>query len=402
MTTVQVALLEVLRGTVTDNCIQLPEAGLDYDALLGEAKMQAVALFLLQAAENTPLPNGGFERYQKYCAQVVAHNVKTAYAQKQLIQLLEENGIDYVILKGESSAAWYSSPQLRTLGDVDFLIDPKLRDKVAALLTENGYVQGGEACEHHYGFRKGAAHLEMHWQVSGIPNGKAGEKAQAYLQDCLKQRVIYSGENGSFYVPCAKHHGMILLLHMQQHLLGEGLGLRHLYDWAAFVNATAQEPFWQDDLLPLLKEVGLLTFASTVTAVASLYLGTACPNWAQAPQQLCELLMEDFLAGGNFGSKDKIRAQSAQLISNRGKDGTTKSKTWYLCRVLHEAVKLEHPIVNKVPILYPVFYSYRIIRRLALQLRGKRASFGRLIPIANTRRELYSQLHLFEVEKDGK
>ena len=44
-------------------------------------------------------------------------------------------------------------------------------------------------------------------------------------------------------MPSHFHHGLNLLLHTNQHLLGEGLGLRHLCDWAVFAAGFSDEEF---------------------------------------------------------------------------------------------------------------------------------------------------------------
>ena len=43
------------------------------------------------------------------------------------------------------------------------------------------------------------------------------------------EEVLFEGEK--IRIPAPFHHGLILLLHTVHHMLGEGIGLRHLCDW---------------------------------------------------------------------------------------------------------------------------------------------------------------------------
>jgi hypothetical protein len=186
---------------------------------------------------------------------------------------------------------------------------------------------------------------------------------------------------------------------MQHHMLGEGIGLRHLCDWGYFVDKTADMPFWEQDVVPFLKEIGLFTYACVMSKTASMYLGTALPDWAKdADETLAESIMEDILSGGNFGQKDSVRKASAVMVSNRGKDGTKHGKLYYLAKTLLAGVYEIHPITKKHKILVPVFFLYKAVRHIVLMLLGKRVSFSKSIPQATKRKQLYDKLHIFEVQ----
>lgn len=389
MTKEQAYLLNLISSKQTGELCAPCQDTISYEALVQEAEQQAVSLFLIDAVSTCPQDS---RMLQQRIARVVANNTKISYAQGRLTNLLESHGIAYAILKGESVAAYYAQPQLRTFGDVDFLIAEDMRDTVEKLLLQNGYGRFSLPDVHHSVFHKYGVHIEMHWQAPGVPNGKVGRVVRRLLQDSLQTRIVQEGEYGSFYALSKELQGLVLLLHMQQHLLREGIGLRHLCDWAFYVNETMHEPFWEEFLLPSLKEVGLFTFACVLTRTSAIYLKTNCPQWAVAEDALCEKLLEDILQGGNFGRKDKLREQGTILISPTGKDGRTGA----LLAKLHEVVKTNYPIVKYLPILYPVFWAYRAARRTILQMCGKRPPIQELTPVADARNEIYRQLRIFQ------
>jgi hypothetical protein len=134
--------------------------------------------------------------------------------------------------------------------------------------------------------------------------------------------------------------------------LDDGLGLRHLCDWAAFVKATQNEAFWTEELLPLMKEIGIMKYASVATKLCATYLHIPCPAWAaDADDTLCDGLLADVFLGGNFGRKNNERARSGSLIAKKGEK--KRGPIAAMAVSLHRAILLKYPIVKKVWILYP-------------------------------------------------
>ena len=400
MTQEQNVLLAVLKAALDPN-MPLPKVdSCDWMRVCVEAKQQSVILLFYDALAPilSNLPADAREYLSHWGMQSIISNANTENNQKKLISFLQQEGQRYVILKGEASAAYYPNPQLRVLGDVDFLVEESAKDSLHEKFLQQGFTASNLQHSHHITYCKPGAMLEMHFEVAGIPNGEMGHRARGFLKDILQTAV----SRNNYLVPSDAHHGLVLLLHMQHHALGNGFGLRHLMDWGCYVNQTADLPFWQEQLLPQLKQLGLFSFAVSMTKTAALAFGTVCPPWAaDADDLLSQQILEDVLEGGNLGKKDKTRKVSSLMVSNHGKDGTGKSKLYYLWKAFHRSISNTCPIAEKYPFLYPVFYLTRGVRYLVLACFGKRESLIKALPQANKRRELYRQLHIFEVEKNG-
>jgi hypothetical protein len=194
---------------------------------------------------------------------------------------------------------------------------------------------------------------------------------------------------------------MVLLLHMQQHMLAEGIGLRHLCDWGTFVSRTAGEPFWEKETLPLCRAIGLETYAAAMTKASALFLGTTCPEWARhIDERICGGVMTDIFSAGNFGRKNELHAASRMLVTESGVALSKYGMVGNLAHTLHEIVLKQHPIVKRIPVLYPFIYVYRAMRYGVLCILGKRVSLAARVPYAMQRRDLYSQLKVFETQDD--
>lgn len=373
-------------------------AEVDWDGVFKEAAHQAVLLsaFDAAAAYKSHIPQDVYFGWFQKVSRGLMSNLRMGKAQQELTALLNENGYPYVILKGEASAAYYPRPDLRHLGDVDFLIDPEKKYEIADLLSENGYARGQQESVQHIDFRKDKATLEMHYRIPGYPSGQAGEMVGRYIEPLMAFDSEAIDRRGGFPAPAKKLHGLVLLLHMQGHMTTEGLGLRHLCDWAVFVDRTAGDAFWHTDLLPLLRESGLMKYAAAMTKTAARAIGSTCPDWAQAEDDLCAAVLHDILTGGNFGRKDALRSRSSMMIPKDSNGGKEKSQMARLWTTLHTSTATMYPIVKKVKVLHPVLDVYRIGVYGVRRLTGKRPSMAKMAPLAQERRSVYERLEIFE------
>lgn len=384
------------------------DAGLDFaalcsESLLEEASQQTVLLAAFEQLSpyKSKILEETYKRWLKRASRISQKNFIVAHSQKSLVDLLDEKGIDYTIIKGTAAAAYYDDPNARALGDIDFLVrrEDLLRTKEA--LLADGYEADNTEEEHdcHVVFYKAGVQYELHFETSGIPYGDTGEKIRAFLADAPSKAPL---TKEGFRAPLPVHHGLILLLHMQHHMLGEGLGLRHLCDWAAFVKKTDGSAFWTEELLPFLQEIGLYRYAQVMTRTCAKYFRFSAPSWAEAEEELCDDVMADILQGGNFGNKDEIRSKSGMLISRHGKNGTKDGAGKNLLSVLHDSVMKKYPVIKKFPPVYPFLFLWRALRYGVLMLFGRRHSIAKMLPEAEKRKNIYRRLKVFETEKGEK
>lgn len=376
----------------------------DWQKIFDEAVAQTVVLATFDALSSykDKVDKEVFKSWQQMAFTILQSNIAVLNAQYELTNILKDE--PYVILKGSAVAVNYPKPELRSLGDVDFLIDPKRQDELENLFISNGYKKSMGDHPNHIVLYKPNANLEMHFDVAGVPFGVQGEKVNKYLKDTIYNPVKKTQDFSIFNAPEEDKNALILLLHMQHHMLGDGFGIRHLCDWMTFIGEHGNDDFWKEKLIPFLKEIGLFTYTKVITKTASTYLQADCPDWAKdAPTDLAEDIIVDILAGGNFGIKDETRAKSSMLISEQGKGGTKHGALYNLSHAMHRAV-LRQKCVQKFPPLYPIMYVYRSLRFLFLSMIGKRPSLIKMAPEAEKRKAVYDRLELFvlDEEKQGK
>lgn len=400
MTTEQSVLLQLIRADFTGEKAVLPLAEIDWSVVLRESVSQAVTLSAFESASRFKdiIPSEVYQKWFRKALSITAANVTVNKAQNNLTSLLEKEGFPYVILKGQAAAAYYRKPSNRALGDVDFLINLNDKEKIAKILVTEGYVSSHENHACHIVFKREKEHLEMHFEMSGIPLGQTGETVRSFLAESLADPLKINIGDGEFRAPDSIYHAVILLIHTQHHMLSEGIGLRHLCDFAWFVDKTYQESFWVERLIPFFKSIGLYTFMTAIVSTAVKYLGIKKPEWLdECDNEIAEGIIDDILAGGNFGKKDSLRQSGALIAYTRKKDGKKHGKVYNLFYTLKASTDELYPQAKRYPILYAIYFPYRVIRYVFLVVIGKKVSFHKAIPEVNKRKALYDNLHVFEV-----
>lgn len=399
-------LLALMANNLFQKSLPLSENP-DWDMIYQEAMVQAVipTAFSKLMTEDAPLPDELKMMLKKTYYHNIANNMCVNYNHSFVHNLMKKNDIPYVILKGCASAAYYPDPMLRAMGDVDFLVNKQDLDRAGNLLLEKGLKRKDEKHEKHafhVEYWNDSMYLELHFAPPGIPKGEVGEIAKSYLDDIIETGKEVTIAENEMVLPDDFHHGLVLLLHTSGHLTGTGIGLRHLCDWAVFANRFSDEEFtalYQEKL----QSIGLWRFAQLLTQLSIRFLGMDEKSWAMenVDEEMLEAMISDIFYGGNFGAKNKNRDQEVLFLSNKGKNGVGNDISMFRQLVIsvNNLVYKKWPVSRKWKILLPfgwVFFPVRYFVRMIMGKRPKLDANG-IISGAKERKEIYEQLHLFEV-----
>ena len=328
-------------------------------------------------------------------------NILIAREHTRLHKMLDSADIPYVIIKGMASARFYPDDLMRMMGDVDFLVKECDLERVDRLLTADGYIPVKKEHSHHITYNKNGIRAEMHFLPPGIPEGKTGELIKSFFCNITEEASEAATSVGAIKAPSDFHHGMLLLLHTVHHLTGDGLGLRHLCDWAVFA-ATLTEDSFREMFEEKLKSAGLWEFTRILTKTCELFLG--------APQLLsdndvneegCVRLILDIFSSGNFGQKSEDRSHESLLISSKNEKGINAgSLILQGLKSVNKIVYGNWPFVRKFKLLLPVGWLFFGGRYIFRSLTGQRPGIHlkSVFSEAAQRKDFYRELRLFEPE----
>ena len=209
LTKEQKFLLKVLSSFINRKRFVFDESeicGFKWGDFVKESVYQAVCFSVLENSKDFRqfIPEETYKKWKGYSIRVLRANANVLKTQNELIDILDGK-YKYIILKGFAAASYYDSPSLRSFGDVDFLVEKDNAEEIKALLIENEYNCEGEDNDHHIVFKKSASHIEMHFEIPGIPYGEIGDKIRSFMQAAFSERVLYKINsdyiNCEFYAP---------------------------------------------------------------------------------------------------------------------------------------------------------------------------------------------------------
>jgi len=361
MTDIQTTLLTLLKHS-SSNAFSLTMESSNWTFLLQEAMDQTVVGLAVPAvkkyAEDHDVSN--LDQWTSMGDQLVAYFVCCFQAQRELVKVFEDNGIPLVIVKGYAAAVNYPIPKLRSMGDIDFLVPKDRFEEAKLLMAKSGYRDGASHEEsRHIGYKKNGIVFEMHRSM-----GSFGVDIDDVLDKGMANAVSGTIAGISFPMLPPLENGLVLLIHIRQHLLEEAysLGLRQIIDWMMYVNrycgTEIDGSLWDDKFLELAETYGMGTLAATVTYICREWLGLPnAPKWCDgADRQTAEELLEMIMASGNFGSKVERKGQSV-------KQGIVQYKQFGFKR-LQERGLANWKATQKHRVLRPfawIFQGFRVI-----------------------------------------
>lgn len=302
---------------------QFPESDLtigpdwDWDAIYNEAVSQAVIGIVASVVPKTVVASD--KKWKEAKLKQTANYVRYCSAEEELKRVLDEADIPFVILKGNAAAIYYKNPELRKMGDIDFLVPQEAFKRARHVLIQNGFelTKESEQYTRHIGFKKNGISFELHHHFS-----HEEVDIESYLIDGLKRREVAKVGKHEFPMLPQMENGLVLLDHMRNHLIS-AIGLRQIIDWMMFVNAELTDEMWDGGFGQIVKEKGLEKFAITVTRMCQMYLGLQDKyTWCKsADEELCKKLIINVFRTGNFGYKNAGGANIERVTTNFRRNG---------------------------------------------------------------------------------
>lgn len=330
----------------------------------------------------------------------VLRNDQINEVQEKFLNWLAKKNIRVAILKGTSCSRHYPYPEARPLGDIDILIEKDSLDIVDDYLKDQGYISSSAEHDFHIGYYGKDAVIEVHYASSSVPNSKGGKYAKEIMKNFLETTQVATVGEMSFPVLSDSHHALMLLLHMERHMLAGGIGLRQLCDWAAFVSSSSSH--WQLGTICELDRCGLLTYAKVLTKTCVNYLGVEQnkADWCcDVDDKLTEDMILEVFRGGNLGAAEEMGV--GNIFFERSLLGFSGQNT--LSGLINKVTNLafnRYPYVRKYKFMLPFFWIYFPVRYLFRSATGHRprVSISRDLNTPLRRQRLYKALHLYETK----
>lgn len=289
------------------------------------------------------------------------------FAVEELGDKLAEQGIGYIPVKGCVLKQLYPEPELRTMSDIDILIQEKDRLKTDEILKNLGYERQGLG-SNVWTYKKGMVTFEIHVNLAG---GKYWNDVDyiGYFSEIFDKS--HSVGDKTQRRLSLEDHFLFLCFHLAKHLCSTGAGIRMILDIALYIKHYDGQMDWQY-IWSEADKLQLKEFIETMLFI--------CQGWFHVkisasvkdldPGTLA-VFEEYVLSGGVFGFErdDSIR----RLRKGIRKKGSNRNLLVKLRALLYLVFPDRSHMKDFLPELekYPVLLPAAWVKRWYLGIRNK-------------------------------
>ena len=391
----QLELCRLLSLALHNKALERLSPDVDYARVIAVAESHKVMALLHPVLEHAGLQESIWKIVDRKGEQTVRQSYRLLMLSRYVIGLLKENGIDAILLKGCGTAAWYPVPELRKSGDIDLLFKSEDETRKALqILAQQGFVTTEDQPANHHIVceSRDSVSLELHMSLAEPFDS---ENTNRFLADCQKEyfahRRVVDCMGVAFELASDGYHAFYLLLHMLQHYVRAGFGVKLLCDWVVFWESPLSEEE-KKIFLRLTQESGTFGFAVMMTRVCVKYLGLREKQveflMQAEPKDVCDLteeLMAEIFEAEEFGHSSKDR-----MVVLRG------TGLMDYAREFHHQMKLNYPKAGKIMVLYPVLWIMTLCGFLYRNRTLRKVSGRQILKKAKKRSQLTEQMRLFQ------
>ncbi|MFA7725060.1 MAG: nucleotidyltransferase family protein [Candidatus Izemoplasmatales bacterium] len=197
-----------------------------------------------------------YHDFQRDFYQYKAKDVVQNLAIREITQLFANAEIKHMYLKGAFLKTIYPESYMRSMGDIDILIESQTMSEVHHLFAEAGYKLQSVGPTHDL-FTKGKDIIvEVH---PGIDKHFEANH-QAVMNDIWEHTNLISGYE---YRLDKEYQVIYLLCHLAKHMKSSGVGLRQILDIGILLNDT-KDTVNTNQLSILLSQTKLMRFFETI------------------------------------------------------------------------------------------------------------------------------------------
>lgn len=275
-------------------------------------------------------------------------------------------GLPYYIIKGIPVAKCYPIPALRTMGDMDIIVQREDKEIAGQALEALGFQIANKNPEYEWQFIHNDMHFELHHQL--IYNEAVTLKKQADFFNNSWRYVVDGKLDWSF-------HFLFLIAHLRKHILNSGAGFRMFLDIAAVIQRNpGLDWLWINNKLD---ELDMGKFSRVCFALIDDWFGVKSPiDYPDLNERFLEQATEKTFANGIFGFDKESNKQNAVInsILSKAKSRKISRIKMVLSYMFPQYINMRYiscyQFVDGKPWLLPLAWIFRFLRLVSGKTRG--------------------------------
>ena len=303
------------------------------------ARMQEIEVLLHEATKDISLPEEVQGKFYEVYNRAVRKEAIMHIEVSNYFELLDREGITYMPVKGWLLKNLYEKPYLRTMTDVDVLIQKgDFANACEAIQTLGFHEEIIGECHNVY-IKKPVTEVEVHHQLFG-------EDSVLYEwgQSIMTRSEDFKMSDEDTYI--------YLIAHMAKHFTKDGAGMRNLIDYYLFKQKYVFDKEQQSYIDSTLEQLGLKIFDERIAEVVTLWFEGG--EYNSETEGLTEYIMDGGLYGKAGNAEAMVRSDSKNKF------------TWMLKEVFpsYKKMKTYLPFKRTYKVLTPFYWLFRIFRLL--------------------------------------
>jgi hypothetical protein len=337
----------------------------------------------MQDSEHKPIyysiPNDALRGFEEAYKKAIYKEAVQHIEVEKILCCLEEMKIRCMPLKGYLMKYLYLKPDMRSMADIDILIDETNMEQISKLMIKLGYDEGNHqgAGNHYSFFKKPFMNVEYHLNLIAKGYTFADYFNPGWQHAVLKEncKFVYEMTHEKFY--------MYMIAHLAKHYLNSGSGIRSIMDIWVYNKRHGNE-INKQYIDAELSRADLAKFANAVESLSEVWFGKKEPNALDT--ELGDLFIKSgtygtFKNAANFAVSKQEQDSNLMLLSEEldsaGEDKVKvlerpqsllkKHKRKYMLKLLFPPIKtmrILYPFLDKLLFLLPVTWVLRGIKRI--------------------------------------
>ncbi len=324
-----------------------PPQGLSFEICLDCAIKHEIANIAYYSIErlNTKPSQETLTQWGLYRDFAIERDFNQWFARDEIANEFKKMGIRFLEVQGTKIKELYPAPELRTMSDIDFIIDIGNLERAGEILQELGYDCKWLDSVEIDGVRAPNIHVELHTEYFPV---------YSEYHECMRSPFSSIEENGQyddneFYI--------YNMLHIAKHYFCRGCGIRRVLD-VYYLNHHFSNIIDRKYVHGVFQKAGVVDFVENISMLAGYWFGnskysesfkdmipfiTGNPLHGTEENQMGYFLQKEF---GNDAKFIKIRHVTKKVFAG-------------------DDIMLKHyPFLKKWRILYPACWIHRVIRAL--------------------------------------
>lgn len=351
MNTMQQGVITLLKSAVLQRAFPLPP-DFDLEEAYPQLKRHHMDAMLFEGAVLCGIPQEMpvMQKLLRSSCKALLTSERQVHTAKRICEAFDENGIDYMLLKGCKMKQLYPKPELRAMGDIDILIRFEQYNRIIPIMENMEFTPVAES-DYDMQWRKSSAFLELHKRLISERN----KDFFSYFGDGWKLAI---NQEGTRYVMSPEDEMVYLFTHFAKHYRDGGIGCRHVVDLWVFQRS--HPALNEEKVKAELNKLHLLQFYENILRVLAVWFNDAQSN------EMTDFITDYVFESGSWGKKE-THIVSLGVWDGSSERGGHGARWKYLLRIVFpgvEALKNKYTILKKAPWFLPIVWIIRPFYKL--------------------------------------